>query len=192
VTDAEKTDRRLSGVFVILLILTGLSVIAIFATAIWILSDDDTFQPIEYSTVNVVIVETDGTIRIPQVDGFEAPSVLASDRSVPFLMELCNADTQATPGNSITDFVNDETGDRYRFIDDGQRFDVAPGCQQVRFTLEMPRDMLIAVDNQTGSRPDDALSFHMEGSFNLDDGGTSYWQSESYLVVDDDPTIPGD
>lgn len=192
VQDPEVQERRTSGFLTAVTIGALLVSIGIIVVVVYRLISPEPEQPLTFETVTVTIVEDDGNVRIPQVDGFAAPSITASEGAVPFLMHLCNESDSIAPGTAFTDFVVDESGERFRFADEGVDFNIEPGCQQVRFTLEMPRQMIVLVDDQQSVLPGDAVSFHMEGEFRIDTGAVANWQSESYLVVDDDPVIPSE
>lgn len=187
------TEKREQRVNVVLKALTLAAVavgVCMLGVLVWItFLSSSTYNPITFETVRVVEVLDDGAVRIPQVMGYEAPSINASDQAVPLLVNRCSSATESITATATTDFVVDATGERFRFSG-GTDVAVTPGCVQSRFSLEMPREMLALVDNQDGARESDAVSFHMEGFLDIEGGGTATWVSESYLVIDDDPIIP--
>lgn len=188
---STKKEHRINGLLRVLTYVAFLVGTVMAILLIWVLAKEPTFQPFTYETTSVMVIEEDGSVHIPQVAGHAAPSVYASDAAVPFVMNRCNNSDKSFGITAYTDFVSDETGERWRFSEEGTKFDATPGCLQTRFTLEIPSRMLTYVDDQTNQR-DEESSFHMEGEIDIEDGATAYWVSESFLVVDDDPVIPGD
>lgn len=187
-----KTERKGMGWGMRALTVLSVAVIVGMITVLtWNLTSEETFQPFTYETTNVMVIEDDGTVTVPQVAGHAAPSVLSSDGAVPFVMNRCNTSDKSFEIVAFTDFVSDETEERWRFTEEGTRFDATPGCIQTRFALEIPGRMLTYIDDQTDRRGEEA-SFHMEGEIEIENGGTAYWVSESFLVIDDDAPIPGD
>ena len=191
-TGEERRERSLGWLLYGLIGLTVVSFLAVLVTTIVLWAQPDDFQPLEYDTVKVVVIDDDGVPTIPQVEGFEAPSVLLSEFSVPFVADQCNTHDEEIEAHGLTWFVSEDTGDRFQFSQSGTNFVIPPGCRQLRFPLGMPRGMINEVDDQGDERGTDHALFFVEGELHIDGGDTAYWVSESFIVIDDDPVIPAD
>jgi len=179
----------------LLRVLTGLGVligVGLIVVMLWVIAQPERFQPLTYQTGRVVVIEPDGTPRVPQVGGYDAPSIVASSDGVPVNMELCSDHDETIHTTAKTWFVSSDTHTRTQFSEEGTEFPVEPGCVTIRFKLEIPREVVNEVDNQTSARSTDSVAFTIEGEVDIDNGGTAMWRTESFLIVDDDPVIRGD
>ena len=52
--------------------------------------------------------------------------------------------------------------------------------------------MINEIDDQGDDRGTDHATFFVEGELHIDGGDTAYWVSESFIIIDDNPTIPAD
>jgi len=110
-------------------------------------------------------------------------------------MDRCSDAEEEVKFLFLTDFVNVRTGDRYRFSE-GTEAIVQPGCDTVRFSLDIPRDLKAQLVIDRGDGILNAVSqWRMEGSsiaVDKDNAESGQWVSETFQIVDDNPTLEGD
>lgn len=150
------------------------------------------FQPLTFETVRVQFVDEKGVINIPQVEGFEAPSVSLGS-SVPLFFERCSTELHPFEAVFNAKFLNRDTGVEYVHTSNGKAT-IEPGCVQLRIPFLMPQQMIIDLQQFGESGPiAKHSSWSIIGSVTGERRGSkpSYWQSEVFTVVHTPASLPG-
>lgn len=186
--DKEHVKNR---VIQVLIWFMAVSMITIGGGALYLITRPPKFQPLTYSTVKIMRVDPSGAVVIPQVEGNAAPSILASDRVVPFAMEQCSSHDETFRARFKTWFVDLETGDRFQFSAGGTEIDITPGCESPRFELGLSRELLYHI-NSRGLALNTPTRWRVEGEglpTDQDNAVPSYWETETFLIISDRPTL---
>jgi len=187
------SDLRISRALNALIVLVAISLVVLIGVLIYSVVRPHPFDPITFETVSVQRVEGDGTIVIPQVEGFDAPSVYLGD-PVPTFIERCSSADEEFDADASAYFVNQETGIRYPHT---RHLDVVieSGCVQIRVGFDMPTQMIADLQDFGGVLPNPETSlWYIEGSVTpTQSGGVSAdYQTELFTIVNRPTPLPGE
>jgi len=169
-----------------LVFLTGIVVASAVALVVsvlaWLITPTP-FDPVTFETAKVQTVTSEGVIVIPQVEGFDAPSIEVGDET-PLVIERCSDHHEVFSSTNDVWFLNKDTGTRH-FISEGIKADIEPGCIQIRVDIDMPSQMasdLFAFGDDTAPT---ITTWNIQGTLTPDrDGGvTTHWESEIFEIV---------
>jgi hypothetical protein len=178
-------DRRWQ-LFVRVLTVGMIALFGVFVAIIayWLIRPDP-FAPLTFQTVRVIQVNEDGTIIVPQVAGYDAPSIYI-DQRLPLSFSFCSSshETFDAVGNS---WIVDAThGTRYE-LNKNLLSTIRPGCFSPRVRVELPTDLKVDLEGFVGGPSNSPLSspWYVEGELTPErEGGvTATWQSETFLIV---------
>lgn len=100
---------------------------------------------IQYDPVRILEVTSSGLVRVPQVDGFDKPSLMVGD-DVPLEFSRCadfGDDVDMITALSTTYWVNQDSGDEFLHADPVE-VELSAGCITVRVALGMPNAVAVA------------------------------------------------
>lgn len=164
----------------------GMTAILIGVIIYWLASPEP-FDPLTFDTVKVQAVEADGTIRIPQVQDVDAPSVYA-DEPVPLVFSFCSSATDEFTATGNSWFVDATHGTRY-VLNEGIESTIRPTCVSPRLNVEIPAQVRAdLLDYASGEGPSGTASpWYIEGELtpNQDGGVTATWRSQVFFIVAD-------
>lgn len=141
---------------------------------------EDRFQALEYKEVSVKTVTPGGTVKIPQVPGYEAPSVMVG-QSVPLFFRQCSLVDEEFEIIFDTEFIHHATGLIYPVAVQGEGV-VTPGCNQIRVDVPMPDNMVRDIMSQTQDVGDE-WSFDGHVQPTLSSAEVTDFRSERFVVV---------
>jgi hypothetical protein len=145
---------------------------------------------IDYDAVRIVGTTVGGLVRIPQVPGYEQPSVLVGD-DVPLEFSRCADFGEAETIDAIAEtWWVTEDGDRIPHAPPVE-VEIAAGCTTLRVALAMPNAVAVANVDAFADLDDlpDARLWTLEGLISPVDADydPSLWVSEPFLIVNTDP-----
>lgn len=153
--------------------------------AMWIIITPTPVDPFQFDVVRIQEVNSDGTIEIPQVPGYSAPSVYLN-QAVPLVFVYCSSSEKTLKAVGNSWFVDATHGYQYP-LNTGLENDIRPGCITVRTTVDVPDQLRADLEDLPGG--DDPLfkstPWYIEGELTpqVDGGVTATWRSEVFLVV---------
>lgn len=138
--DEQRRNRWAIRLLASLTALVAAVTVAIIGQSIYTAVTPTNYQPITWKTTAVSRITQDGLVEIPQVDGYEAPSVAVGD-TVPVFFDRCS-DTETTfEVTADTYFHNIDTGIIYP-VSENITADIEPGCIQIRIEVPMTDQMI--------------------------------------------------
>lgn len=173
------SERRQERVERLLLPVLGVSLCLFVFSLVWVnFLRPEEFQPLSFAEQVIVRTNDDGTITVPQVEGFPAPSV-AIDDVIPVQGDVCNDHDEPV---SVTGAILWE-----RESPRGLRIEVAtgtdeiePGCMTLTFENPIPEE----VSRNIAGRGE-AERWLISGVVEIAEpnGGTVTWATEPFWVV---------
>lgn len=181
-------DRGVQKLITILIpAVIGAGAVVVLAT-IWSLTRPAEFQPTSYETGKIAYVDNSGVTAIPQVEGYDAPSVLPTE-AVPVLLGRCSTSEDDYDAVASIWFQNVDTQERF-YHSSRLPLLVTPECTEVRVSFEIPRQLItsIAVFAATEPREDESAWFiSAEVKATGPGGGVARWQTETFRIINDPP-----
>lgn len=188
------SDKRIARALNVLIVLVVLCLIGLLGFTIWGAFRPAEFDPITFETVSVQLVDKDGAIIIPQVDGYEAPSVYLGD-PVPTFIQRCSSADEPFDADATAYFVNQDTGIRYTHTEILNVM-IESGCVQIRVIFDMPQQMVADLQKfgeDFGVTEPFASVWYIEGTVDpKKSGGVSApYVTELFTVVHRPTSLPG-
>ena len=158
--------------------------------AYWLLTPAP-FQPSTYEIVRVLTVTQQGVVIVPQVAGYDAPSILVSDDAVPLAFTRCSDADEPYEAIARTWWVS-SLG--HRVLMEPVTITVPSGCITIRTILDMPGQ--VKTDATAPGAPavaPDETRWFLEGEVTptRTGGQAAHWSSETFLIVNDTTTAEG-
>jgi len=158
--------------------------VGLIAVLVFNIFQPEPFQPLTFETVRIQDVSPTGAITIPQVPGYEAPSVYARD-TVNTIFERCSTADYEFSASSDGFWVNQDTSVEYEVPGTPVDVSIETGCVQIRVPFEMPPQMIS--DLFLFGEPDEITDSRwiIRGTVRPDQAGgeKSYWETEVFTVV---------
>jgi len=183
-TDEHRNSRRIGRLLNVLTGVIATLAVGLVGLLIYNATQPEDFQPITFETVRIQEVTPGGVVKIPQVPGYDAPSVYARD-TVPALFDRCSTADYEFSATSDGFWVSQDTSVEYEVPGTPVDVSIETGCVQIRIPFEMPGGMLS--DLFLFGESDEVIEsrWTIRGSVLPDQAGgvKSYWETEVFTVV---------
>lgn len=178
----HKNTVRFSMVLLVTMI--GIGAMAVVLAIYWVLRPTPT-QPFTFETVRIEDVLEGGLVVIPQVPGFDAPSLYVDDH-IPATYPRCSSADREVEAVGNSWMVNASTGDRYTLNANIESM-IQPGCATPRFHLTMPTQVQLEILNTaSGANPSgESSAWYIQGQLTprAAGGRASEYRSETFLII---------
>jgi hypothetical protein len=171
-------------------VVVGVGAVLLSLVVYWLLTPP-AFQPSTYETARVLTVTQQGIVIVPQVAGYDAPSILVSDDAVPLAFTRCSDSDEPHEATARTWWVS-SLGHRVPM--EPVTITVPSECITIRTIVDMPEQV------KTDATAPGALAvaptetrWFLEGEVTptRTGGQAAHWSSETFLIVNDTTTAEG-
>lgn len=185
-------DRGIQNLISILIpAVIGAGVVVVAAT-VWSLTRPAEFQPTTYETGKIASIDKIGVTSIPQVEGYDAPSVVSSE-PVPVLLGRCS--THAEDYQAVANIWFQNVGTQERFYHSTNLdLTVTPECTEIRVAFEIPRKLITSVVFASTEPQEDESEWFISAEVKATGpgGGVARWQTETFKIINDASALEED